>query len=75
MPEETLLAFAEHGEVGDLMPADGGDAEEVLNEFEAAGVDLEALAQRLQDEGAERFDKSWDELLETIDDKRGVTAG
>jgi transaldolase len=66
LPEKTLLAFAEHGEVGDPLPADGGDAEQVLAEFGAAGIDVDALAKRLQHEGAETFDASWRELLETI---------
>jgi transaldolase len=66
MPEKTLLAFAEHGEVGEPLPADGGDAEQVLAEFGAAGIDVDALATRLQHEGAEAFDASWKELLKTI---------
>jgi transaldolase len=74
MPEPTLLAFADHGEVGDVMPADGGNCEQVLEEFEAAGVDVDALAVRLQVEGKESFNKSWDELLKTIASQRGVTA-
>jgi transaldolase len=75
MPDKTLEAFADHGELGDLMDPSGGNSEQVLKEFEGAGIDLEALAQRLQDEGKESFDKSWKELLKTIADKRGVTAG
>jgi transaldolase len=69
MPENTLLAFADHGQVGDPLPADGGDAEQVLAEFEAAGVDVAELAARLQREGAEAFDKSWDELMKSIEAK------
>jgi transaldolase len=75
MPENTLHAFADHGEIGDLFPADGGDAEHVLAEFEAAGIDVSALAARLQDEGKESFDKAWGELLKSIESQRGVTAG
>jgi transaldolase len=75
MPDKTLEAFADHGEVGDLMDPAGGNAEQVLKEFEEAGIDLAALAQRLQDEGKDSFDKSWGELLKTIGEKRGVTAG
>jgi transaldolase len=74
MPEPTLLAFADHGEVGDLMPADGGNAEQVLKEFEQAGIDVAALAARLQEEGKESFNKSWEELLKSISSQRGVTA-
>ena len=70
MPEPTLHAFADHGEVGEPLPADGGDAEEVLAEFDAAGIDVDALAARLQEEGKEAFDKSWDEMLKTIETER-----
>ncbi len=70
MPEPTLLAFADHGEVGDLMAADGGNAEPVLKEFEAAGIDVAALADRLQSEGKESFNKSWEELLKSIASQR-----
>jgi transaldolase len=75
MPDKTLEAFADHGEVADLMDPSGGNSEQVLKEFEGAGIDLEALAKRLQDEGKDSFDKAWGELLKTIADKRGVTAG
>ena len=70
MPEPTLKAFADHGKVGDLIPADGGDADEVLASFEGAGVDVKALAARLQEEGKEAFNKSWEDLLESIDTER-----
>jgi transaldolase len=66
MPEKTLLAFADHGEVGEPLPADGGDAEEVLAEFADAGIDVDELAARLQVEGAEAFSKSWHDLIESI---------
>jgi transaldolase len=67
MPDKTLVAFADHGDVGDPLPADGGDADEVLSEFQAAGIDTDELAARLQREGAEAFDKSWHDLLESIE--------
>jgi len=67
MPDKTLLAFADHGEVGDPIPADGGDAAEVLAAFQSAGVDTDELATRLQHEGAEAFNKSWNDLLESIE--------
>ncbi|HTB73045.1 MAG TPA: transaldolase [Polyangiaceae bacterium] len=67
IPDKTLVAFFEHGEVGEDMPADGGDCDAVLAQFAAAGVDVGALAQRLQDEGAAAFDESWKDLLEHID--------
>ena len=63
MPEGTLKALADHGEVGAILPADGGDCEEVLAQFAKAGIDVDALAARLQEEGAKSFVKSWNELL------------
>jgi len=67
MPDKTLLAFADHGEVGDPIPPDGGDADEVLAAFQSAGFDTDELAARLQREGAEAFNKSWNDLLESIE--------
>jgi transaldolase len=75
MPEPTLHAFADHGEVGELVPADGGDCEELLAEFAKAGIDVEALAERLQREGKEAFVKSWNDMLESIESKRGALTG
>jgi transaldolase len=69
MPETTLLALAKHSEVGPLLPADGGDCEEILAQFVRAGIDLGALAARLQREGAASFAKSWNELLAVIEAK------
>ncbi len=69
MPDKTLKAFAEHGKVGAPMPIDGGDCEEVLSEFAKAGIDVDALALRLQDEGADKFSKSWSELLKLLKEK------
>ena len=69
MPEKTLKAFADHGKVGDELRADGGNSEIVLKEFTRAGVDLDALAVRLQDEGAASFVASWNELLSVIASK------
>jgi transaldolase len=69
MPDGTLKALADHGEVGATLPADGGDVEQVLAQFAKAGVDVDALAAQLQDEGAKSFVKSWDELMGVIDSK------
>jgi transaldolase len=69
MPEPTLKALAEHTDLGSILPADGGDCEEVLAQFTKAGIDIEALAAQLQDEGAKSFVKSWNELMEVIDSK------
>jgi transaldolase len=66
MPEKTLEAFADHGRVREPLPADGGDAEQVLTRFNEAGMDTDALAARLQEEGKEAFDASWKDLLDTI---------
>jgi transaldolase len=69
MPDATLNALADHGQVGALMPVDGGDCEEVLVKFAQAGVNVEVLAAQLQDEGAKSFVKSWSDLLEVIASK------
>jgi transaldolase len=69
MPEGTLKAFADHGEVGSELRADGGDSEKVLGEFGKASVDLDALAAKLQDEGAASFVASWNNLLSVIASK------
>src|SRR5918996_1299072 len=69
MPEGTLKAFADHGEVGDILPQDGGDCEEVLAEFAKAGIDVDALAARLQEEGAKSFVNSWTDLIGCIESK------
>jgi len=70
MPEGTLRAFGEHGEVGEPMAPDGGDGEAVLARFKAAGIDVEALARQLQQEGAASFVKSWDDLMGLVASKR-----
>jgi transaldolase len=69
MPEKTLLAFAEKGKVPAPMREDGGEAEQMLARFERAGIDVAALAQRLQSEGAQSFVKSWRELMQSITEK------
>ncbi len=66
MPNETLEAFYDHGEVGEALPADGGDADEVLKEFANSGVDTGALAAQLQQEGAKSFVNAWDDLVDRI---------
>jgi transaldolase len=73
MPEGTLKAFGEHGEVGDVMAPDGGDAEAVLAKFAAAGIDVVALAAQLQDEGAKSFVESWNDLMSVIEVKSAAT--
>jgi transaldolase len=66
IPEETLKALADHGEIGPIMAADGGDCEKVLHQFTQAGVNVDTLAAHLQDEGAKSFVKSWNELMTVI---------
>ncbi len=72
MPEKTLLAFADHGEVKGAMPIDGGDAEAVLAEFAGEGVNDQTLAADLQREGTAAFAKSWNELMRRIASKRAL---
>jgi transaldolase len=74
IPDKTLAAFADHGRVGALLPSDGGEADSVLAAFRRAGVDDEALADRLQREGAESFDQSWKDLLDRLAAKRAALA-
>jgi len=72
MPEGTLKALADHGELSSILPADGGDCEEVLAKFAQAGIDVDALAAQLQDEGAKSFVKSWNDLMQVITSKSAV---
>ena len=74
MPEGTLKAFADHGRAGAPVPADGGDCEAVLAAIRKAGIDLEALAAKLQSDGAAAFVKSWHELLGQIASKSASLA-
>jgi transaldolase len=69
MPEQTPLAFAEHGEVGDMLAADSGKAEELLARFAQAGIEYAVLAAKLQSEGTESFDASWNDLMGCIASK------
>jgi transaldolase len=69
MPEGTLKALADHGDVGSVLPADGGDCEQVLAQFAQAGVDIDGLGAQLQEEGAKSFDDSWNELMKVIASK------
>jgi transaldolase len=72
MPDATLKALANHGEIQTILPEDGGDCEEVLAEFAKAGIDVDSLAAQLQDEGAKSFVKSWNDLLAMIGSKTEV---
>ncbi len=70
LPEKTLQAFADHGQITGTLPFDGGEAEAVIAEFTRVGVDDAALAGQLQREGADSFDKSWKDLLDCLAAKR-----
>jgi transaldolase len=74
MPEKTLHAFADHGQLHGVMAADGGDAEATLAQIGKAGVDVDALASKLQKDGAQAFVKSWQQLLQRIKDKTSELA-
>jgi transaldolase len=74
MPDKTLLAFADHGHLRGLLPDDGGDADQTLDRFTREGIDLDALALRLQLEGAAAFSASWAKLLDCIARKRDLLA-
>ena len=69
IPEKTLLAFADHGELGGVLPADGGESEETLERFDEPGLILGDLAGRLQEDGAKSFAKSWADLMSVIASK------
>jgi transaldolase len=69
MPEGTLKALADHGELSEIMSADGGDCEAQLEQFGKSGIDVDALAAKLQEEGAKSFVDSWKDLMGVIDSK------
>ena len=69
IPEKTLHAFADHGKLKGVMAESGGNADAVLNQFSKAGIDVVALAVQLQREGAQAFVKSWQQLMQRINDK------
>jgi len=74
MPEGTLKALADHGDLSEIMSADGGDCEAVLEQFAAAGIDINDLATKLQDDGAKSFVSSWNELMGVIASKSATLA-
>jgi len=74
IPEKTLQAFAKHGGLKGAMAVDGGDAEAILAHFAQAGIDIDALAATLQQDGAQAFVKSWKQLLQRIADKSAALA-
>ncbi|HTQ55671.1 MAG TPA: transaldolase [Bryobacteraceae bacterium] len=74
MPENTLNALADHGVLGSILPADGGECEQTLARFAASGIDVDALASRLQEEGAQSFVQSWNDLMAVIASKSATLA-
>jgi transaldolase len=75
MPESTLKAFRDHGHVGKTMPTDGGDSEATLAEFRDAGIDVDALAETLQNDGASAFVDSWTDLIGRIEKQSAALTG
>ena len=75
MPEQTLLAFGDHGLIGHTMSVDGDNAKEMLAAFKSAGIDVNALADQLQSDGTVAFIRSWHALLDMIATKRHANAG
>jgi transaldolase len=69
IPEGTLKALADHGDISEIMSADGGDCEAVLDQFAAAGIDIDELGAKLQDDGAKSFVSSWNDLMGVIASK------
>ena len=74
MPDETLLAFADHGRVSGILPEDGGAAESVIAAFRRAGIDDAKLALQLQREGADVFSQSWNDLIQRLAEKSNTLA-
>jgi transaldolase len=74
MPEGTLTALADHGNLSEIMSSDGGDCEAVLDQFASAGVDIDDLGAKLQDDGAKSFVSSWNELMGVIAYKSATLA-
>jgi transaldolase len=69
MPEKTLKAFADRGQLGEPMPVDGGYAEQTIDEIRREGVNIEGLADKLQKDGGDAFKKSWDSLIGGLEEK------
>jgi transaldolase len=74
MPEGTLKALADHGDLSEIMSADCGDCEAVLKQFAEAGIDINDLAANLQNDGAKSFVSSWNDLMEVIASKTAILA-
>jgi transaldolase len=73
VPEATLKAFDSHGQIREMLAAHSGESERDLSAFMKEGIDVHALAARLQEEGATSFVKSWQDLMACIETKMAVT--
>ena len=72
MPEKTMLAFADHGELkGDMVTTQYDDARAVMAALGEAGIDYDDVIAALEKEGVDKFVKSWDELVETVRGQMG----
>jgi transaldolase len=69
MPQATLKAFADHGDATGVIDLDAGDAERVLRDAAAAGIDLSAITGQLEHEGVQGFCDSYGDLLRCIETK------
>jgi transaldolase len=72
MPESTLKALGDSDGLSEIMPADGGNCEEVLARFAELGIDMEALAAQLQEDGEKAFVDSWNDLMAVIRSKSDI---
>jgi transaldolase len=70
MPEATLEAFADHGELrGDAVRSSYAEARQVMDELKAEGIDIDEVTELLEREGVEKFEKAWQELLDSVKDQ------
>jgi transaldolase len=71
-PEKTIFAYADHGETrGDTITGNYADAQQVMDSLTALGVDFDDVTAVLEREGVEKFEKSWQELLDSVSDQLG----
>ncbi|GLY65769.1 transaldolase [Amycolatopsis taiwanensis] len=76
MPEKTLFAVADHAEIdGDRVTGTAEQAQQVFDRLATLGIDMADVFRTLEDEGVDKFDKSWAELLDTVAGQLGKTKG
>jgi transaldolase len=67
MPEKTMMAFADHGEVrGDMVTGTKAEAQQVLDDLERVGISYDDVVDVLEKEGVEKFEASWSELVANV---------